>query len=80
MHKPYYLADPCPYCGQEDIVDTYRGARKGNSSWGHTYLCCSEACGTAFRNSPQHINLECERLRKQIARLQDELRMWEGQK
>ena len=47
-NKPYYWADPCPNCGQEDEYEREKGARMGSSAWNHHYMCCSEKCGLEF--------------------------------
>ena len=35
----YRMADPCANCGREDA------GRMVSSEWGHSYPCCSDACG-----------------------------------
>lgn len=42
-----YEPPPCPHC-QKD-----RGASMKSTAWGHHYYCCSDACGMAFRDSPE---------------------------
>jgi hypothetical protein len=34
-----YQPDDCPNCGKPN------SAVWGSTSWGHDYMCCSEACG-----------------------------------
>lgn len=36
---------PCPNCGELE------GAVMGDSSWGHSALCCSEKCGIEYAKS-----------------------------
>lgn len=74
MNEPYQFVDDCPMCGQKDEENLYKGARVGSSDWGHSYLCCSEKCGRAFLNSPQHKKLERLRIRSKIASLKAELK------
>jgi hypothetical protein len=73
MHEPYWLAADCPNCGQKDELEQFKGARLFNSEWGHSYSCCSEACGRAFLNSPQHKAKERERIKREIKQLRAEL-------
>lgn len=46
------VLNDCPNCGKE------RGGHTGNSTWGHRFYCCSEACGRAFRDSSIRWELE----------------------
>ena len=74
MNQPYYFAEDCPVCGEKDELEKYKGARRGNTSWGHSYSCCSDKCGKAFLNSPQHKELERLRITEKIAGLQEALK------
>lgn len=76
MNKAYTYADDCPNCGEKDQHEAYKGARAGSSSWGHSYLCCSDACGRAFLNSPKHRAFELQRICRELAVLQEELKQW----
>lgn len=52
---------PCPQCGKPE------GAFMGSSDWGHTFSCCSDACGIAYRDSPNRWQLELEAAEFQLA-------------
>lgn len=40
MYREYHFQpEDCPNCGKPN------SAIMGSTSWGHDYLCCSEACG-----------------------------------
>lgn len=77
MERQYNWAGDCPYCGEKDALWAYKGARVGSTRWGHNYSCCSEECGVAFLNSPQHKALEIKSIRNQIDCLQGALKRWE---
>lgn len=44
----YLKAHDCPHCGTKDEGINGGGARMWSTSWGHSFRCCSVACGTAF--------------------------------
>ncbi len=69
----YHIADDCPYCGEKDSEGAWKGARRGNSTWGHNYSCCSEECGVKFLNSPQHKALETKEILEDIQYLKRKL-------
>lgn len=73
-YKHYWMADDCPHCGQKDEVDKWKGARMGSTSWGHDYMCCSEACGVAFKSNPKRLEMDREKIKSQIRNLQYRLR------
>ncbi len=56
--RPYYMAEPCPQCGQEDVEGKWLGARMGATAWGHSFSCCSEKCGLAYRDSRKRFERE----------------------
>ncbi len=58
--KRYWLAEDCPNCGQKDAPNAWRGARMGSTAWGHSFSCCSEACGVAYANSPKRWQQEID--------------------
>lgn len=69
LFADYYDERPlpsCPNCGKKE------GARQGSSSWAHSEMCCSDACGLALGSkllcSPGWIELK-ERYDKAIGRL-----------
>lgn len=72
-YEPYRLADDCPHCGQKDQPNAWKGARMGNTSWNHSYSCCSDECGKAFLNTPKYKELERLRINGKIASLKREL-------
>jgi hypothetical protein len=42
LYRDYFnrrIVEDCPNCGKPN------SARIGSTSWGHDYMCCSEACG-----------------------------------
>jgi hypothetical protein len=72
MDKPYWMAHDCPQCGAKDEPHTWGGARMGCSTWGHYFMCCSDACGEAF--AEKHRELEKTRKgRQQLAKLWEKL-------
>ena len=44
-YEDYHLALDCPQCGEKDKVGEHKGGRMGSTTWGHNYMCCSDACG-----------------------------------
>lgn len=38
---------PCAYCGKDT------DAARGNSTWGHSEMCCSDRCGFLYFASPK---------------------------
>lgn len=74
MNPAHRVADPCPQCGKPD------SARIGSSAWGHSYSCCSDECGIAFRDSPERRTREMLRIRGEIWHLKQELKQWENRK
>jgi len=74
--RQYYLASPCPNCGQQDSEGAWRGARMGSTSWGHSYMCCSEKCGLEYANKLK-TSKKLDQIayhEKEIRRLNQELR------
>ena len=76
MNKLYILADDCPNCGEKDEPHLWKGARMGSTSWGHSFLCCSDKCGYEFLNSPEHKRRMRERLQEEIRERQEALKSW----
>jgi len=72
--RRYHLADDCPQCGQKDEPHMWKGARMGSTSWGHDYMCCSEACGVAFKSNPKRLEMDREKIKIEIRNLQYKLR------
>ena len=68
------MAADCPQCGQKDEPHKWKGARMGSTSWGHDYMCCSDACGIAFKTNPKRLEMDREKIKSKIAALQYELR------
>ena len=62
MRKLYYWAADCPVCGEKDEEYQYKGARMGSTAWGHDYLCCSDKCGFAFKDSPKRRKMDMAKL------------------
>lgn len=56
MSAEYPKAEPCPNCAKPD------SARSSSTRWGHDYMCCSEECGLAFRDSSKRCHLELDKL------------------
>lgn len=54
----YWLAEDCPQCGQKDSDGAWKGARMSSTSWDHSFSCCSEACGIAYRDNPKRFERE----------------------
>jgi len=52
----------------------WKGARMGSTSWGHDYMCCSEACGVAFKSNPKRLEMDREKIKIEIRNLQYKLR------
>lgn len=73
-YKQYEMAEDCPQCGQKDEPYKWKGARMGSTSWGHDYMCCSDACGIAFKTNPKRLEMDREKIKFQIAALQYKLR------
>lgn len=71
MHRSNnYVPSDCPMCGKPS------SARMGNSSWGHSEPCCSEACGKAYRDSEQRARAEVRNLMAAIEDTQNKLAYW----
>lgn len=73
-YKQYEMVEDCPQCGQKDEPHKWKGARMGSTSWGHDYMCCSDACGIAFKTNPKRLEMDREKIKFQIAALQYKLR------
>lgn len=70
MNGPRYVPQDCPMCGKRE------GATRGDSAWGHTWLCCSDACGRAFGRSSKRCQLEVERAEASVRSARDRVLMW----
>ena len=44
-YDEYHFANDCPNCGEKDEYGAHKGARQGDTEWGHNFMCCSNACG-----------------------------------
>ena len=73
-YKQYWMAEDCPNCGQKDELDKWKGARMGSTSWGHDYMCCSDACGTAFKTNPKRLKMDRAKIKSQIKALEYQLK------
>ena len=62
---------PCAMCGAPE-----RGVM-GSSKWGHEAMCCSDACGIAYRDSPQRAAVELERIEYELQFLRQQRRYWQ---
>ena len=69
MKDPYWMAADCPNCGEKDAPGQWKGARMGSTAWGHSYSCCSDACGIAFATSPKRYQMEIAALDEEIGSL-----------
>ena len=61
--------DDCPACGKNE------GAYMGGGTWGHSILCCSDACGAEIKKRLVK-NENSKKYQKKLTkmyRLQDEL-------
>lgn len=74
MDKTYWLAAPCPQCGEEDAPHAWKGARMSSTEWGHNYACCSDTCGRAFKNNPKRITMDREEIKNRQEMLRAALR------
>lgn len=74
MREPYRLAEDCPQCGQKDAPGAWAGARMSCTSWGHSFECCSHACGVAYRDNPHRLTREIIAVKREIAAMKAGLR------
>lgn len=74
--RQYWLALPCPNCGQKDSHDAWKGARMSSSGWGHNYSCCSHKCGLEYADKLKTSNKpdQIAYYQTEIQRLEQELR------
>lgn len=70
MHvKQYSMAPDCPVCGLKDREGEWLGARMSSSRWGHSFPCCSDKCGMAFKESSARYAAELQAVEYQISGL-----------
>lgn len=73
-YKQYWMDNDCPQCGQKDELNKWKGARMGSTSWGHDYMCCSDACGIEFKTNPKRLEMDKSKIKNQIKALEYQLK------
>ena len=64
-----YSSGPCPNCDKDG------GAIKGTSTWGHSFLCCSDECGLEIKEKLEknESSKEYKKLQRKLWKLKDKL-------